>query len=169
MRQRIMFLLLGIICALGTMTAHAQSSYELKRGYTGSVEGIAGFLDFGVSTTHGYRVNKYFSFGGNTGVQLAWSGVIVPICAVAQFDLPVHKHTSFFLNAKSGLLYSVPCEWIVDEEYGGRFGHNFNLGVGFRYRCITLQYAVNLVVLDYEKRYAYMNPQLRLGFTFGAR
>lgn len=171
MTLRIKFLILGIICALGAMSAHAQSSYELKRGYTGSVELIVGIPDIGINTTHGYRLNQYWSFGLNTGVNMGGGGPYMPLRPTVQLSAPLGRHGSLFLNCKYGLAISLE----EDRDELNRVGWSFCFGPGIRYRRMTFQLAVDGEGLDYvssaypEVERGFGSVQFRLGYTFGAR
>lgn len=171
MRLRMKMLLLGVICALGAMSAHAQSSYELKRGYTGSNELILGLIDLGINTTHGYRVNQYWSFGLNTGVNMGWGGPYMPLRPTVQLSAPLGTHGSLFLNCKYGLAIS------LEDNRGklNRVGWSFCFGPGIRYRRMTFQLAVDGENLDYVSNAypvverGFGSLQFRIGYTFGAR
>lgn len=165
------FLLVGIIVALGTIGATAQSSYELKRGYTGNVELIGGVPEIGLSTTQGYRVNQYWSFGINTGINLNNEVPYIPFRPVVQLSAPLGENGTIFVNSMYGVALSLD-KW----ENTSKWGLSFNFGTGIRYRRMTYQIALDAENLEYttaeHRNVVYRgfgSLQIRIGYTFGAR
>ena len=165
------------------VTKPKQSLYELRKGYTGNAEFILGCLEIGLNTTQGYRFNNHWSIGANTGVNISWTGPVVPLCAVGQFDINVGENTSLLVNAKAGGVFALTS----DGDLKNRAGGNFALGAGVRYRRMSFQLAYNIATIPfysnnhdvimvddipvlYDKLIkGYATIQLRIGFNFGAR
>ena len=165
------------------VTKPKQSLYELRKGYTGNAEFILGCLEIGLNTTQGYRFNNHWSIGANTGVNISWTGPVVPLCAVGQFDINVGENTSLLVNAKAGGVFALTS----DGDLKNRAGGNFAIGAGVRYRRMSFQLAYNLTTIPYysgndyvvsegdelvfknELLKGYATIQLRIGFNFGAR
>lgn len=161
--QHILSALIAIIIA----TASSLAAPNEPKGYTGNLEAIVGFPELGLNTTQGYRFNKYWSVGANTGLNVSWAGYIVPLCAVGQFNLPLDNHTSLLLNTKAGFAYP------LNHEYP--LGSNFALGIGCRSHRVALQLALNFVFcrfqgnayIDDEVYNGYATPQIRIAYIFG--
>lgn len=163
-------LLLLSIMMLSSLVSYAQKNEEQRKGYMGNAEFILGALEVGLNTTQGYRLNNKWSFGANTGVNISWFGPVLPLCAVAQFDIAAGKNTSVLINAKAGGAFALT----NDSDLKKRAGGNFALGTGFSYKRMTYQLAYNLVLLKFShydvdeltEGEVYATIQFRVGFSF---
>ncbi len=165
----------AIAAILLSLTSLCAQTTPTDKGYTGNIETIIGLPELAFNTTHGYRFNKYWSVGLNTGINLSWYGPVAPICAVGQLDLPNSPNSSFFINAKAGLVRSL----VHDSDIITPTGQNYAIGTGIRFYRITAQLALNVVIMERytdpcasferETQDGYATLQLRIGYTFGAR
>ncbi len=158
--------------AVGISGAAAQTVNDTNKGYTGNAEMVVGLLELGLNTTQGYRFNKHWSVGVNTGLNTSWAGSVVPVCAVGQFDLPIGKCNSFFVNSKAGMVVALDKEPYRKSPIGS----NFALGTGFRLNRVSLQLAFNGVCLKHNSTAnpdeiydGYATVQFRIGYIFGKK
>lgn len=163
-------LLLLTIMILSSLVSYAQKNEVQRKGYMGNAEFILGALEVGLNTTQGYRLNNKWSIGANTGVNISWFGPVLPLCAVAQFDIAAGKNTSVLINAKAGGAFTL----LNDSNMKKRAGGNFALGIGLGYKRMTYQLATNLVLMKFSHYFMgkltegerYATIQFRVGFSF---
>ena len=113
---------------------------------------------FGITTIHGYQINKTFLVGGGTGVSFYNGGTLVPLFADVRYRFAINKFTPY-LFGDGGLLFG-----------GGETRLFVNGGGGVRYTIddrLGIHFGTGLWIQNGSTRDSYIS--FKLGLVFKPR
>ena len=154
---RFIVVALALLCSASSF---AQADYDYDRpapydGYKGMLDfnyalgvGEHSINRFGVSTVHGYQINRYIFTGVGAGFNYFYSdeSFNLPIFADARFSLPFADNAAFYLDCRIGYSLLDAEGLYMSPSLGLRLGRQtaLTLSVGYEFQHSDLIYCGHL-------------------------